>query len=115
MLKTPNLKTATTMKFNIKNYATLMACACGLTLTSCVGDLDVTPINPQQTQVANDDALFNKLYATFSQSLLVLTNIVDVRVAQRDVEVETVVKAQGKGIVGRVLIIHQLLYTTIVA
>ena len=44
MLKTPNLKTATTMKFNIKNYAALMACACGLTLTSCVGDLDVTPI-----------------------------------------------------------------------
>lgn len=66
MLKTPNLKTATTMKLNIKNYAALMACACGLTLTSCVGDLDVTPINPQQTQVANDDALFNKLYATFS-------------------------------------------------
>lgn len=54
------------MKLNIKNYAALMACACGLTLTSCVGDLDVTPINPQQTQVANDDALFNKLYATFS-------------------------------------------------
>ena len=43
-----------------------MACACGLTITSCTGDLDVTPINPQQTQVANDDALFNKLYATFS-------------------------------------------------
>uniref|UniRef100_UPI004038602D RagB/SusD family nutrient uptake outer membrane protein n=1 Tax=Prevotellamassilia timonensis TaxID=1852370 RepID=UPI004038602D len=43
-----------------------MACACGLTISSCTGDLDVTPINPQQTQVANDDALFNKLYATFS-------------------------------------------------
>lgn len=54
------------MKLNIKKYAALMACTCGLTLTSCVGDLDVTPINPQQTQVANDDALFNKLYATFS-------------------------------------------------
>ena len=54
------------MKLNIKKYAALMACACGLTITSCVGDLDVTPINPQQTQVANDDALFNKLYATFS-------------------------------------------------
>ena len=53
------------MKLNIKKYAALMACACGLTLTSCVGDLDVTPINPQQTQVADDDALFNKLYATF--------------------------------------------------
>lgn len=53
------------MKLNIKKYAALMACACGLTLSSCVGDLDVTPINPQQMQVANDDALFNKLYATF--------------------------------------------------
>lgn len=54
------------MKLNIRKYAALMACACGLTITSCTGDLDVTPINPQQTQVANDDALFNKLYATFS-------------------------------------------------
>ena len=53
------------MKLNIRKYAALMACACGLTITSCTGDLDVTPINPQQTQVANDDALFNKLYATF--------------------------------------------------
>lgn len=54
------------MKLNIRKYAALMACACGLTITSCTGDLDVTPINPQQTQVVNDDALFNKLYATFS-------------------------------------------------
>ena len=53
------------MKLNIRKYAALMACACGLTITSCTGDLDVTPINPQQTQVPNDDALFNKLYATF--------------------------------------------------
>lgn len=42
-----------------------MAAALGLSLTSCVGDLDVTPINPQQTQVVDDDAMFNKLYATF--------------------------------------------------
>ncbi len=54
------------MKFNIKKYAALMACAMGLTLTpSCVGDLDVDPINPQQTQKLDKDALFNKLYATF--------------------------------------------------
>lgn len=43
-----------------------MAAVLGLSLTSCVGDLDVTPINPQQTQTVDDDALFNKLYATFS-------------------------------------------------
>ena len=54
------------MKLNIRKYAALMACACGLTITSCTGDLDVTPINPQQTQVANDDAVFKKHYATFS-------------------------------------------------
>ncbi len=54
------------MKFNIKKYAALMACAMGLTLTpSCVGDLDVDPINPQQNQKLDKDALFNKLYATF--------------------------------------------------
>lgn len=33
------------MKLNIRKYAALMACACGLTITSCTGDLDVTPIN----------------------------------------------------------------------
>ena len=32
------------MKLNIRKYAALMACACGLTITSCTGDLDVTPI-----------------------------------------------------------------------
>lgn len=54
------------MRFNIRKYAALMACAMGLTLTpSCVGDLDVDPINPQQNQTLNKDALFNKLYATF--------------------------------------------------
>ena len=37
-----------------------------MSTTSCVGDLDVTPINPQQTMDLNGDALFNKIYASFS-------------------------------------------------
>ncbi len=35
-------------------------------LASCVGDLDVTPINPQQTMTYDSDAIFNKIYASFS-------------------------------------------------
>lgn len=57
------------MKLNIKNSILSVAVATmavgGLT-TSCTGDLDVTPINPQQEQVLNPDALFNKVYASFS-------------------------------------------------
>ena len=34
--------------------------------SSCVGDLDVTPINPQVTQVFNQDQVFAKVYASFS-------------------------------------------------
>lgn len=52
-------------KMKIKGYAASLATILGLSLTSCVGDLDVTPINPQSTQTVDDDALFNKLYATF--------------------------------------------------
>lgn len=37
-----------------------------LGMTSCVGDLDVDPINPQQTMELDGDALFNKIYASFS-------------------------------------------------
>lgn len=42
------------------------ALALTMSTTSCVGDLDVTPINPQQTMDLNADALFNKIYASFS-------------------------------------------------
>ncbi len=57
------------MKISIKKSflsATIVAMAVGGTLTSCVGDLDVTPINPQQTLVLDEDALFNKIYASFA-------------------------------------------------
>jgi hypothetical protein len=40
--------------------------AAGTFTTSCVKDLDVDPINPQQTMEADYDALFNKIYASFA-------------------------------------------------
>ncbi len=55
------------MKMNIlKKIAPAAALALTMSMTSCVGDLDVNPINPQQTMELNSDALFNKIYASFS-------------------------------------------------
>lgn len=54
------------MKCNtIKSFIPAVALALTIGLTSCVGDLDVTPINPQQTMTLDQDALFNKIYASF--------------------------------------------------
>ena len=41
-----------------------VACIAG-GLTACTNDLNVTPINPQQTMEYNQDAVFNKIYASF--------------------------------------------------
>ena len=57
------------MKVYIKKSilsAALGLMAVGGMTTSCVGDLDVTPINPQQTMELDEDAFFNKIYASFS-------------------------------------------------
>ena len=55
------------MKMNIlKKIIPATALALTMGMTSCVGDLDVNPINPQQTTELNSDALFNKIYASFS-------------------------------------------------
>ncbi len=53
---------------NIKSLlsAALLLVAAGTFTTSCVKDLDVDPINPQQTMEADYDALFNKIYASFA-------------------------------------------------
>lgn len=55
------------MKLNIKNTIIPFA-ALALTFgaSSCTNDLDVTPINPQQTMELDEDALLNKIYASFS-------------------------------------------------
>jgi len=57
------------MKLNIKKSILSVAAvtlAMGGLTTSCTGDLDVTPVNPQQEQALDPDALFNKVYASFS-------------------------------------------------
>lgn len=54
------------MKLNyIKKFIPAVALTLTIGTTSCVGDLDVTPINPQQTMTLDQDALFNKIYASF--------------------------------------------------
>ena len=49
-----------------KSIIPAAALALTVGLTSCVGDLDVDPINPQQTMEFDNDAVFNKIYASFS-------------------------------------------------
>ena len=49
---------------NIINTLCGVACIAG-GLTACTNDLNVTPINPQQTMEYNQDAVFNKIYASF--------------------------------------------------
>lgn len=50
----------------LKSMIPAAALALALNFSSCVGDLDVTPINPQQTMEFDNDAVFNKIYASFS-------------------------------------------------
>lgn len=55
------------MKINrIKSTILTTTMVLTMGMSSCTGDLDVTPINPQQTMELNQDALFNKIYASFS-------------------------------------------------
>lgn len=44
----------------------IFAMALALGFTSCVGDLDVTPIDPNLSTDLNPDGLFNKCYANFA-------------------------------------------------
>lgn len=54
------------MKFNIiKSLALATATTMMLGTTSCVNDLDVENINPQQIATLDSDALFNKIYSSF--------------------------------------------------
>lgn len=50
----------------LKTIIPAAALALSLGLSSCVSDLDVDPINPQQTIELDGDALFNKIYASFA-------------------------------------------------
>lgn len=54
------------MKFNtIKSLAAVFAVSLMFGTTSCVNDLDVVNINPQQIATLDADALFNKIYSSF--------------------------------------------------
>ena len=50
----------------IKNIVPAAAICLSLGLGSCVGDLDVTPIDPSTNMEADYDALFNKCYANMA-------------------------------------------------
>ena len=57
------------MKKYIKNIVPVAALLLTMgTTTSCVGDLDVTPINPNIQTNLNIDGLFNKCYANFAMA-----------------------------------------------
>ncbi|HPT44242.1 MAG TPA: RagB/SusD family nutrient uptake outer membrane protein, partial [Paludibacteraceae bacterium] len=51
---------------HIKYYSLVALTAVTFGATSCIGDLDVTPINPQVTQTFDKDAVFAKVYTAFS-------------------------------------------------
>ena len=54
------------MKLYIKSLLPSAALALSLGLTSCVGDLDVKPIDPNTLMKATPDYLFNKCYANMA-------------------------------------------------
>ena len=56
------------MKKYIKNIVPVAALLLSMGTTSCVNDLDVTPINPNIQTDLNIDGLFNKCYANFAMA-----------------------------------------------
>ncbi len=57
------------MKFNkIKPILYTAALGCTLGLSSCIGDLDVTPIDPSVNQVFNQNEVFGKMYASLANT-----------------------------------------------
>lgn len=63
-LSSLKLKKPENMNFkSIKNILPVAAIALSAGLVSCVGDLDVTPIDPSTTMVADEPALYTKCYA----------------------------------------------------
>lgn len=57
------------MKFRyLKTLLPVASLALALSVTSCVGDLDVEPINPNLTQKFYQDEVFTKIYATMAMT-----------------------------------------------
>jgi starch-binding outer membrane protein, SusD/RagB family len=54
-------------RINIKkSYICILVLTVALGMVSCVGDLDVTPIDPSVTQTFDQDAVFAKIYASLA-------------------------------------------------
>ena len=51
-----------------KYILSVSALVLSMGLSSCVGDLDVTPIDPSTSMTSDPDALFNKCYANFAMA-----------------------------------------------
>jgi hypothetical protein len=51
---------------HIKTYYLMALISVAFVATSCLGDLDVDPINPRVTQKFDKDAVFGKVYAAFA-------------------------------------------------
>lgn len=55
------------MKYkNIKIFCSIVLFVSTISMTSCVDDLNVTPIDPSVTQVVDQDALFAKIYSSLA-------------------------------------------------
>jgi hypothetical protein len=55
------------MKYkNIKTLIPILFFALAISMYSCVGDLNVTPIDPSVTQVFNQDEVFTKIYSSLA-------------------------------------------------
>ena len=51
------------MKRYIKNWVPATLIGCAMALTSCVGDLDVKPIDPNKNTTPTPEQLLSKCYA----------------------------------------------------
>lgn len=55
------------MKLKIKStLLALLSVVLSINLTSCVNDLDVTPIDPSVTQTFNQNSVFAKVYSSLA-------------------------------------------------
>lgn len=58
-----------TMQFrHIKHLLPIVSLLMVVSITSCVGDLDVKPIDPSVTQAFDQDGVFTKIYATMAMT-----------------------------------------------
>lgn len=54
------------ISFKLKPFTSMAAAIIAFSLTSCINDLDISPINPQVSNSFSQDEVYNKVYATLS-------------------------------------------------